>query len=384
MISLFDRLEIQDASVRKTRDGYLVANALTARTGVQEYRARDIGLTDRDPGAVVRVYRPPSSVFDENALASMAYRPMTNDHPGEDVTADNWKRLSVGHAGGEVIRDGGYVRVPLVMMDSAAIKDFESGKRELSWGYSCEITMKDGIVPDGEIDAGKAYDAIQTDIRANHIALCDKARGGDKLTFGDQHHKPGAPAVNTKTIIIDGFNVVVTEDAERVINKLQGQIVALTADVQSAQKAAGDQAALVATRDGEIVALKSELADARDPAKLADAAAARARLEAAAKTVLGDAFDFRGKSDADIRRAAVVAKYADAAKDMNDGEIAGAFTILASNTGATVRDPIADSLAGSGGPGNVSDSAKAAEDARKAMIDGLVGASSKISTQAAA
>lgn len=374
MITLADRLEIDDATVRETRDGYLVADAKTARTGIQVYAARDLGLTDRAPSAPVRVYRPPAAVFADKAMASMAYRPMTNDHPGEDVTAKNWKRLSVGAAGGDVVRDGGFVRVPLVMMDADAISDFRAGKRELSWGYTCEVTMKDGVVPDGELDAGQAYDAEMSDISCNHIALCTKARGGDMLTFGAADHQPapGAPAVNTKTIIVDGLNVVVTDDAERAIQKLQGIIDGLKADVTKAQEAAGAQAALVATRDGEIVTLKQAVADAAvTPEKMAEMVQARTALEAAAKPLLGDSYDFKGKSDADVRRAAVVAKIGDAAVSMDDAAVAGAFVAVAAGAvsdGSARRDPIADSL--SGGL-SAKDSAKRAEDARLKMIKEL-------------
>ena len=34
--------------------------------------------------------------------------------------------------------------------------------------------------------SGEEYDAIQTNLHMNHLALVDKARGGDKLRIGDQ------------------------------------------------------------------------------------------------------------------------------------------------------------------------------------------------------
>src|SRR5688500_13960211 len=99
-----DALTLDAASVRMTRDGYLVAAARIARTGVQTYRADELGLTDRAADAAVRVWRPDDEVFAADAMASLAHRPMTMDHPSEPVTAANWRRFAIGATGGEVVR----------------------------------------------------------------------------------------------------------------------------------------------------------------------------------------------------------------------------------------------------------------------------------------
>ena len=46
---------------RKTADGYLAGNVLCARTGCQQYLAREVGLMG---DGVVTVYRPEDVVFD--------------------------------------------------------------------------------------------------------------------------------------------------------------------------------------------------------------------------------------------------------------------------------------------------------------------------------
>src|SRR5690606_31354603 len=114
-MQLFDTVTLD--GLRRTQDGYLVADAKVARTGIQIYTGREVdpenkhGLRDK---ATVRVYRPEEEVFAQDAMHSFAYRPVTDDHPTEMVTADNWKALAVGQTGGEVARDGEFVRVPLV------------------------------------------------------------------------------------------------------------------------------------------------------------------------------------------------------------------------------------------------------------------------------
>src|SRR5699024_1787332 len=100
------------------------------------YSGDEMGKPDMK---VVRVYRPESEVFSDATVHSFAYRPMTNDHPAKPVTADNWKELAIGQTGGEVMRDKEFIRVPLVMMDGKAIKDYQDGKQELSMGYTADI-----------------------------------------------------------------------------------------------------------------------------------------------------------------------------------------------------------------------------------------------------
>lgn len=177
------KLELHDAfvidGVRKTGDGYLTAFARVARTGIQKYKGYELGRPDLD---VVRVYRPPGEVFAPDAMRSFAHRPVTLKHPPRPVTAQNWKQYSGGHTGDEVVRDGEYVRVPMTMMDSALVDAYErQGIRELSMGYSTDIQWTPGVT-----DAGEQYDAVQTAIRANHLALVPVARGGDQLRVGDR------------------------------------------------------------------------------------------------------------------------------------------------------------------------------------------------------
>lgn len=383
-IQLSDTATIDAASVRRTADGYLVANARAARTGVQTYRARELGLTDRKPDDIVRVYRPPAEVFHADAMASLAYRPMTNDHPAERVTATNWKDHSIGQSGGEIARDGDFVRVPMVMMDAGAIADFEAGKRELSVGYTCDLVMDGGTVPAGERDAGQTFDAYQANIRGNHHALCWVGRGStsaDKLTFGDARTDDAPqtreiPKVSTKTITVDGFPVTVDAATEAVIVRLQQQAADAHKALSDAQTKVGELTAAVTTKDGEIAALNSQLVDARDPAKLAAAAQARAALVTAAKSLLGDAFTGDGQSDAQIRRAAVAVKLPDAADaaKMADAAVDGAFAVLtagAKTATTDAKDPLAaavrDAKPGDQSPQAMRDAAFAARAQGKAQ-----------------
>lgn len=181
-VTLRDAFTVERKDLRKTRDGYLVATPRVARTGIQDYLGSEVGRPDL---AKVRVYRPPEEVFSPDSMRSYTHRPMTNDHPPVPVTDKNWKKYAVGHTGDEVFKDGSFLRVPMMLADAASIEDVETGEKvELSNGYSTEIDWTPGTCADGD------YDAVQRNIRSNHIALVKRARGGEKLKFGDSAPEP--------------------------------------------------------------------------------------------------------------------------------------------------------------------------------------------------
>lgn len=325
---LTDRITVDKP--RRTNDGYLVADARVARTGIQEYLGSELGRSDMPK---VRVYRPPEEVFSSDAMHSYAYRPMTHDHPASMVNADNWRAVAIGQTGGEVVRDGEFVRVPLVMMDAQAIKQWEQGKRELSMGYTAEIVFEDGVTPEGE-----HYDAIQTNLRMNHLALVARARGGDQLRIGDDNLTPEKSNMSEKsrTILVDGLSVETTEAGAQAIQKLQGVIEdsrkALDDANSNHAKALADKDAEIAKRDAEIESLKAKvLTDADLDSKVK----ARADLIARAKAVADQ--DYSGKTEMEIRRSAVVAVLGDSMKDKTDAYVEARFDILCEDAKA---DPV--------------------------------------------
>ena len=330
--------------VRITADGYMVGEVLCARTGCQQYLASDLGLAD---GGVVTVYRPEEVVFDKASLATFAGKPVTMGHPDEQVTADNWKSLAVGDIGTEVARDGEFVRVPYKIMDAAAIAAIQAGTREVSMGYSTGVDMRDGVAPDGT-----PYQAVQTGpIRINHLAIVPKARGGSQLRIGDGAAQWGAAPITPKgdTAMADTLTTVVLGDKAVNVTAADAPTIEAfkvgTAKQLTDAKAEHDKA--MATKDGEIIAKDKEIADLK--AKVLDAAALdklvqdRADLIAKAKTI-ADAIVTDGNTAAEIKRAAVATKIADAT-DKADAYIDAMFDILAD---AKPADPVAQALADGG------------------------------------
>lgn len=340
-VEIHDRMVLdKGANVRKTADGYLTANVRVARTGIQIYRGSELGLNDVE---FVRVYRPESTVFDKDSLHSYAHKPVTIDHPPEPVTADNWKKYSVGQVGDEVLKDGEFVRVPMVLMDAQAIKDVEAGKKQLSLGYMTALDFEPGVTEDGQ-----EYDAIQTAIRANHLAVVTAARGGPSLRIGDDQRKKETTKmtdIKMKIVMVDGLPVQLGDDTSATIVERTLKVIGdardkALADIASLQKQLNDGATALAaaqaelkktteTKDAEIDVLKKQLADATvTPARLDQLVKDRAEVVGKAKAILGDKLVVDGKTIAEIRKQVVDAKMGDVAKTYSEDAVTAAFTAL--------------------------------------------------------
>jgi len=318
-------LDATNMKVRETGDGYLVCQPRVARTGIQEYLGHEVGKPHLDK---VRVWRPEAEVFAKDSVRSLPGKPVCVEHPPVPVTASNWKDYAVGSVGDEVLREGEFLRVPLMLMDAAAIAEVRSGRSELSVGYTAELQWGDGVTPDGE-----AYNAKQTTIRANHVAITHTARGGPKLRMGDDgKSKQQETPMATRKLTVDGIVIEMDErDAslvERAIAKLETEVA--NAKTQQTNDSAS-ASAVAQTKDAEIATLKQQLADSKvTPKKLQEMARDRSRVEQKAKALL-DSCVCDDKTDEDIRRQVVNAKLGDTAKAWTDEMVTASFNTLAVN-----------------------------------------------------
>jgi len=160
----------------------MAVRARAARTGVYQYAGAEIdpnnehGLRDT---AVVNVLRDESEVFDERAVRSFIGKPITDDHPSQPVTADNWRTHARGTIMG-AMRDGEYLAFDLMLTDAPTVAKVNAGKRELSNGYACDVEFGDFTAADGTKCAAR-----QTNITGNHIALVGRGRAGPTCRIGD-------------------------------------------------------------------------------------------------------------------------------------------------------------------------------------------------------
>jgi len=358
---------------RRTADGYLIAEAKAVRTGIQLYSGDEVGKPDM---TVVRVYRPPEEVFADASLQSFTHAPITNDHPKDMVTAENWKDLAIGEVSTAAKKDGEWVHLPLILKDAAAIAAVEAGKRELSAGYLCELDWTSGVTPDGQ-----PFDAQQRNIKINHLALVDRARAGSQARIGDGANWGPAPLsdatpekeppMTLKTVTVDGIPVEVTDQGATVIATLQQRLADAAkkaSDTEAAHAAAiADLNKQLATKDAEIDDLKGKVLDQAAIDKLV---ADRANLVTLAGKIAKDV-KTDGLTDADIRKAVVIAKLGDAAvKDKPQAYIDARFDILAEEATKTADTDPFRTVVQSGLKTNVGD-AQAANDAWASSVNDL-------------
>lgn len=265
-------------------------------------------------------YRPPDEVFADTSLVTFRGMPVSIQHPVEGaVTPDNWRRLVtdgvvVGHVGDEIRKaaDGVHVSGSVWLDDANAIRRVESGELvELSVGYFAALDETPGVTP-----AGERYDAVQRNIRGNHLAMLEpgQARGGPTvrmhldseglMVFEAGGDPPKERRTMKITLKIDGvsYTVEVPDDSPlaEAWAKHERSVTALQARADSAAEE------LAKAKKDEAEA-KAALAAATSPEALAALSSARTQLLADAAKVAGGAVEDKG-SELDVRRAALVAR----------------------------------------------------------------------------
>lgn len=176
----------------ETAEGYLICRSVPiARTGDQEYTAREV-MQDGDPGQTVIVHRRPEDVFAEETIASFEGKPVTDDHPPENVQAENFASYARGHV--QNVRQAGDNLVgDVYITDAKLASDVKHRvKREISCGYQCDL------VPDG---AGGYY---QTNIRGNHVAVVLRGRAGHDVAIHDAANTAAEGRTNTMSKFTKG------------------------------------------------------------------------------------------------------------------------------------------------------------------------------------
>jgi len=166
--------------IEQTPEGFLICHDVPLnRTGYQSYNASEIGVEGEGE---VQVWRDPKEVFGANTLRSFESKPVTDGHPPEWVTPENFGAYGKGHVRdlrrGPVTPEGETVIGDLIITDAILIqKILDEHLREISCGYDCEYEpMGDGKY-------------AQKQIRGNHIAVVKDGRAGDRVRIQDEKPK---------------------------------------------------------------------------------------------------------------------------------------------------------------------------------------------------
>lgn len=143
----------------KTEEGFIRDAPVIGRVGILKYQNPD--------GTVRYEYRPPEEAFRADSLATLKGKPVTIGHHGI-VSDKTWNQaIPVGTILSEGRQDGDNIRADMV------IYNLPTSAREISCGYQCDTEETPGTAPDGQ-----HYDAIQRNIRYNHVAIVNRARAG--------------------------------------------------------------------------------------------------------------------------------------------------------------------------------------------------------------
>ncbi|AYE61432.1 hypothetical protein BC335_0944 [Lactobacillus helveticus] len=291
----------------------------------------------------------PEEILSDATVSSANSKPVTDGHHGL-VTKDNSHDLLKGFTASNGHVEGNMLYNDITITDPNLISQIKSGdKRELSIGFETQMDPTSGTYN------GTKYDAVQRNIRINHVAVVPKGRAGHEVRLiGDsaeavEQVEPSEEKGNqmeTRVVRADGQNITVAADDVEKITKL---------DADNSAKAKQ-----IADLDAQIKKLQSEKAqlqgDADASAKKADEAQAKAdSLEAdnkklqeefdkykadgvdkklelidKVKSFVGDEYDYHGKSDRDMKIDAVKAIKGDSVDftDKSDTYVQAAFDML--------------------------------------------------------
>ena len=345
-------ITIDGSKYTETKEGYIVVDARIARVGIQQYLESQV-KDNGNPEKVVNVMRLPEEVFCPESLRSMSNLTITNDHPANGViNSSTWKKLAVGF-GGEVAQEGDHISTTLTITDAAAIKEWKNGRKEISMGYSCEDYYEPGDWK------GVKYEYVQRNIIGNHIALVDRGRcGGSCRTLDAEINSNNEEKMKIK---IDGINVEIADDTaaavvQQALDKRDSELKTLKSDAEKAEEI-----------KKEIDVLKGKLKDMEEKQDSApdinSLVANRLNNAEVAKRVMGDDYDWKSKTDSDIKTDCVLKSYPGMTLDGETSDyIDGLFAAVATAKMVKKDNAMGDLFAGQ----------KVVKTSRQNYVDNLV------------
>ena len=195
-----------------TEEGYLIDRPIMTSTGIFEYHEEN--------GRVRRELRLPEEVFSAESLASYKGKPVIITHDAGLVDKDNVRKHQIGTILTEGYRSGDDVRAEIIIHDTDDMKS--SGLKELSLGYNLDLDETPGVWN------GQPYDAIQRNIRINHLALVREARAGDQARLNIDSRdsttlKGGKAKMNTPKNTKRADSVLSPEELAKAIEQYKAQ-----------------------------------------------------------------------------------------------------------------------------------------------------------------
>jgi len=295
LIFIQDKVHVLNSARTYTAQGYLEVECRIAKTGVQAYSGHELGLEDNQ---IYHILRDEGDVFDQSSMDTFSNKPITLNHPEQQVDTSNFMGLTVGISGHEVVRDGDYISTKLLIMDENAIASIEAGKNELSNGYQTDIEWTPGVHSNG-----LKYDGRQTNIRGNHIAIVDNARAGGGCHIADNNEVD-----LMEKVTINGVEFEVNSAGAQAIKKLIEEHTQMKADAVHAESEEKDK--MKADNDVMKAKLDDALTKVPTSAQIDKLVSDRLQVIDSAKQLMPDLVT-DGVSNDDIIKQTVISKLPD-------------------------------------------------------------------------
>lgn len=182
-------VETLDSARVEDINGFIeIRNNPISKEGVYDYSGAQIKHPDPTRhGEIFKVYRPADELANPECIASFRLLPFVDEHAmlgSEDMGGTPAEKKGVqGVIGENIFFDPPYLRANIKILSESLKGTIKKGKIELSPGYRCKYEHTPGVWQ------GQHYDAVQRNIRGNHLALVAEGRTGhdvavlDRMTF---------------------------------------------------------------------------------------------------------------------------------------------------------------------------------------------------------
>ncbi|MFJ7891306.1 DUF2213 domain-containing protein [Lysinibacillus xylanilyticus] len=279
----------------ETPEGYLTVNVPITRPGVFPYQRQD--------GTVQMEAKLPEDIFSDRTIYSARSKPVTDGHPDVPVTVDNYQSYAKGMSHTDSRVEDFKLYISLTVTDKALIEKIHDGYNEISIGFLSDVVAESGTYN------GDQYDYVQRNVEINHIAIVEKGRAGPEVAIRSdsdawQIDEKGGSTEMVK-IKIEGTDYEVDPAVKAYIDALKAKEETAKVKGDSVDALQGRYDALevkLQNTEQELVNAKAKQVSADELDKKVEA---RVGLIGTAKPLLGDSFDFTGKTEREIKEAVI-------------------------------------------------------------------------------
>ncbi|WP_446936602.1 DUF2213 domain-containing protein [Lysinibacillus fusiformis] len=153
----------------ETPEGYLTVNVPITRPGVFPYQRQD--------GTVQMEAKLPEDIFSDRTIYSARSKPVTDGHPNEPVTIDNYQTYAKGMSHTDSRVEDFKLYISLTVTDKTLIGKIHEGYNEISIGFLSNVVAESGTYNRDQ------YEYVQRNVEINHIAIVEKGRAGPEFAI---------------------------------------------------------------------------------------------------------------------------------------------------------------------------------------------------------